>query len=88
MAAAATPRTVEPKPSVSATASTGDVLELYERFKTARMRALEGELCIRSRTCPSDEMDYLGHAEEALSAQRRLESMAKKGRHEELYAGV
>lgn len=82
---AETPRTVAPKSPALAAASTGDVLELYEKFKSARSRALEGELCIRSKTCPSDEMDYLRHAEEALQLQRRIESMAKKANHNAAY---
>jgi TPR repeat protein len=82
---AATPRTIAPKSPVSTAASTGDVLELYEKFKSARTKALEGELCIRSKTCPSDEMDYLRYAQEALQLQRRIESMAKKGNHDAAY---
>lgn len=54
-------------------------LRLYEKFLAQQALAAKGETCIRSKTCASDESDYLRHAEAAYLAQKELHALAKKG---------
>lgn len=75
---ASAPKKTQAPPDVSP-------LRLYEKFIAQQALAAKGENCIRSKTCASDESDYLRHAEAAYLAQKELHALAKKGNLDAAY---
>ncbi len=63
--------------------------EWYRQFVEQKGLAAKGELCIRSRTCISDESDYFRHIEAAYNIQKGIEAYAAQGYHDaSYYAGL
>lgn len=62
-----------------------DFAAWYEHFRTQKGLAAKGEACIRSRSCVSDESDYLRHAEAAFTTQKAIEGYALAGNLDAAY---
>lgn len=63
--------------------------EWYRQFVEQKGLAAKGEICIRSRTCVSDESDYFRHIEAAYNIQKGIEAYAAQGYHDaSYYAGL
>jgi hypothetical protein len=63
--------------------------EWYRQFVEQKGLAAKGEICIRSRTCISDESDYFRHIEAAYNIQKGIEAYAAQGYHDaSYYAGL
>ncbi len=80
----------QPAPAqVSATPTAAQFAEWYRQFVEQKGLAAKGELCIRSRTCISDESDYFRHIEAAFNIQKGIEAYAAQGNHDaSYYAGL
>jgi hypothetical protein len=62
-----------------------DFAAWYEHFRTQKGLAAKGEACIRSKTCVSDESDFLRHAEAAYTTQKAIEGYALAGNLDAAY---
>ncbi len=62
-----------------------DFAAWYEQFRTQKGLAAKGEACIRSKTCVSDESDFLRHAEAAFKIQKAIEAYAQSGNLDAAY---
>ncbi len=83
----------QPQPTVKAANSAAapgaptsrDFAAWYEHFRTQKGLAAKGEACIRSKTCVSDESDFLRHAEAAYTTQKAIEGYALAGNLDAAY---
>ncbi len=84
-------QTVAAKPAQPAaqaapgTPTARDFAAWYEHFRTQKGLAAKGEACIRSKTCVSDENDFLRHAEAAFKIQKAIEAYAQSGNLDAAY---
>lgn len=75
--------------TAAATPTAAQFAEWYRQFVEQKGLAAKGELCIRSRTCISDESDYFRHIEAAYNIQKGIEAYAARGYHDaSYYAGL
>lgn len=63
----------------------GNPVRLYEAYVTEKTLAAKAEACIRDKKCPSDEGDFLRHAEAAYKIQGQLAALAKHGNLDAAY---
>jgi len=72
-------------PATPGTPTARDFAAWYEQFRTQKGLAAKGEACIRSKTCVSDESDFLRHAEAAFKIQKAIEAYAQSGNLDAAY---
>lgn len=77
--------TAQATQSAPGTPTARDFAAWYEQFRAQKGLAAKGEACIRSKTCVSDESDFLRHAEAAFKIQKAIEAYAQSGNLDAAY---